>query len=85
MPGGKAVTLGGESSTQCLEGVKGGSWSLTPGDAQLDAAGMLKIDTKPEDGLMGQLVSLRLHGHGAECGGHLSSLGSGQTCDKGCQ
>lgn len=85
MPGGKAVTLGGESSTQCLEGVKGGSWSLTPGDAQLDAAGVLKIDTKPEDGLMGQLVSLRLHGHGAECGGHLSSLGSGQTCDKGCQ
>lgn len=44
----------------------------------MDAAGMLKTDRSPEDGWMGQLVSLCLLGHGAEPGGCLSSPGWGQ-------
>lgn len=47
-------------------------------DAHVDAAGMLKIDRKPEDGSMGQLVSLCLCGHGTERGGSFSSPGWGQ-------
>lgn len=74
MAGGKAIILGAESSTPCLAGVKGGSSSLIPGDAQVDAAGILKIDGKPEDGSMG------VHEHGAGHGGCSSSQGWGQTC-----
>lgn len=80
MAGGKAITLGAESSTPCLAGVKGGSSSLIPGDAQVDAAGILKIDGKPEDGSMGELVSPCLHERGAGHGGCSSSQGWGQTC-----
>lgn len=46
MAGGKAIALGAESSTQCLAGVKRGSCSLTPEDAQVSAAGMLKIENQ---------------------------------------
>lgn len=54
MAGGKAITLGAESSTQCLAGEEGG---------------------------------LCLHGHNAEHGGCLPSLGWGQMCSEssGCR
>lgn len=56
---------GAESWTQWLAGVEEGSCPLTPGDAWVEAAGILKASRKPGDGSVGQLVYLCFSGHGA--------------------